>query len=80
MPSYLGCGDDYLPDIPTPSLQQYDNYQIYDIGCVDFWYETTVDGVTTQSPITKQTAFLAVQAYSVTPIECDFIAIMQVYK
>jgi hypothetical protein len=40
MPSYLNINDDYLPAVPKPSLQQYDNYQIYDIVCVDRSYAT----------------------------------------
>lgn len=35
MKSYYGIDDERLPDNPKPVLQQYDNYQIYDIHCVD---------------------------------------------
>jgi hypothetical protein len=31
--NYL-VGDTYTPTIPKPSLQQYDNYQIYSIACI----------------------------------------------
>jgi hypothetical protein len=28
-------GDDYAPKVPKPSLQQYDNYQIHRMYCID---------------------------------------------
>jgi hypothetical protein len=68
MPSYQGIDDEYLPLSPKPSLQQYDNYQIYDLVCVD------------KSPTVKFKNFLAIQSYSIKPINCDFISIAIQYK
>ena len=68
MTSYQGIEDDYLPVIPKPSLQQYDNYQIYDLICVD------------KSPTIQFKNFVAIQAYSPFPIPCDFIAIANRFK
>lgn len=65
--TYLNHSDDRLPPIPKESLQQYDNYQIYDLVCVD-------------KPEGKFKNFLAIQAYSTKPINCDFITIANLYK
>jgi hypothetical protein len=35
--------DNCAPKIPKPALQQYDNYQVYDLYCVDRPFEI-VDG------------------------------------
>jgi hypothetical protein len=68
MPNYQGVDDDYLPPIPKPSLQQYDNYQIYDLICVD-------------KTVTNQFKnWLAVQAYNPSVIDCDFISIANTYR
>lgn len=67
MPSYQGIEDEYLPPVVKPSLQQYDNYQIYDLVCVDI------------SANAKLKKWLAIQAYSPTAITCDFITIANQY-
>lgn len=33
--NYFGIEDDHLPPVPKPSLQQWDNYQIYTLVCTD---------------------------------------------
>jgi hypothetical protein len=68
MTSYQGIEDNYLPSVPKPSLQQYDNYQIYDVVCID------------KSPTQRFKSWLAVQAYSTSPVQCDFIAIANTYR
>lgn len=68
MTSYQGITDNRLPAVPKPSLQQYDNYQIYDLVCVD------------KSTTNQFKDFLAIQAYSPLQITCDFIAIANTYK
>lgn len=67
--SYQGIEDNSLPLIPKPSLQQYDNFQIYDICCLD----------DLENPNMIGDGFLAIQAYSVEPITCDFIQIVNSY-
>lgn len=68
MTIYQGIDDDYLPLVSKPSLQQYDNYQIYDLVCVD------------KSSDQLRKDFLAIQAYSPRIIHTDFIAIANTYK
>ena len=68
MSSYHGISDDRLPLVSKPSLQQYDNYQIYDLVCID------------KSSSNEFKNFLAIQAYSTKPILCNFIAIVNTYK
>lgn len=57
-------GDTYLPAIPKPSLQQYDNYQIYSIACIG-------------SRIEKA---LLYQTYNINPIPVDFTQIVMKYN
>jgi hypothetical protein len=79
--SYQGIQDEILPNTVKPSLQQYDNYQTYDICCVDVWFETTdLQSNVTRSEVTKQLSFLAIQAYNTSDILCDFTAIATQYK
>lgn len=66
--NYHGINDNYLPTVPKLSSQQYDNYQIYDLVCVD------------KSPSKKFKNFLAIQAYSPYPINSNFIDIVAQYK
>jgi hypothetical protein len=66
--NYQGIADDGLPPLPKPSLQQYDNYQIYDLVCVDKLVSE------------KFKHFLAIQAYSPYQIQCDFVAIANTYR
>ena len=40
MTAYLGLEDKYLSAISKPSLQQYDNYQIYSLICCDYPLKT----------------------------------------
>lgn len=78
MKSYLGIEDDKLPNVSKQLLQQYDNYQIYDLVCSDINTQTTSEtGTTTQS--IKQTNFIAIQAYSPHAILCDFNSIVTSY-
>jgi hypothetical protein len=95
MKSYYGIDDDRLPDIPKPALQRYDNYQIYDIHCVDIntlVYGGAYGGDLQESEfihnlppasftniVIEKTSFLAVQVYNPTPILCDFNAIIRAY-
>lgn len=73
MTSYQGIEDDYLPVIPKPSLQQYDNYQIHDLYCEDIYYPTAKPPVFFKS-------FLAVERVSPHgEIECDFNQIAMDY-
>jgi hypothetical protein len=76
--------DNYAPTIPKPALQQYDNYQIYDLYCVDRPI-SIVDGydfeaykyVTPSSSNNSMQSWLAVQRYSPDRITLDFEAIVQ---
>jgi hypothetical protein len=73
MPSYLGADDNYLPLISKPSLQQYDNYQIHDLYCVDIVESPT------NIKLFKQ--FLAVERVSPHgEINCDFNQIAELYE
>jgi hypothetical protein len=79
--SYQGITDRDLPEVPKPSLQQYNNEQNYDICCVDVWFETTDErGQVSRSDVTKQLSFLAIQAYGILPITSDFMEIALEYK
>lgn len=72
-------GDIYAPTIPKPSLQQYDNYQIYSIACVDVSYK----GYSSNDDIPSDvlfTRFIAWQTYDITAIRCDFNAIVNTYN
>jgi hypothetical protein len=57
-------GDSYAHSIPKPSLQQYDNYQIYSIACIG----DTLDKL------------LAFQVYDITLIPVDFTQICIKYS
>lgn len=78
MANYLGLTDDYLPSSSKPSLQQYDNYQIHSLYCVDVICKKNVNGLITQNNIIFQN-FIAVQAFDVNEIEFDFDEIIQLY-
>jgi hypothetical protein len=73
-------GDDYSPVFLNPSLQQYDNYCIYDISCVDITVDRTNYDASHTIIINNKTSFLAVQAYNPSLIQCDFNSIMNQYK
>ena len=71
--------DVYAPETLKPSLQQYDNYQIYDLYCEDITFQvaSSVDG--NYANLIKNKNRLAVQAYSIQPIPCNFDAIIKQY-
>lgn len=77
--SYQGIEDNSLPLIPKPSLQQYENFQIYHLVCVDEVKQTFVNNVVTNTQVKKQQSFLAIQAYSTVPIIADFVEIVNNY-
>jgi hypothetical protein len=60
--------DNYKPVTSKPSLQQYDNYQIYTVICVD------------KSASQQFLDFLAIQTYSPFTIDCDFMAIAHRFR
>jgi hypothetical protein len=66
--TYLSNDAD-APAAPKIYLQGYDNYGIYDIFCIDDLANSNVIG----------SGFLAVQAYSVEPVTCNFIEIVNSY-
>ena len=73
MPNYFGLDDNYLPVLPKPSLQQYDNYQIHDFYCVDI--------INSPTDIKLFNQFLAVERVSPDgEIDCDFQEIAELYK
>ena len=57
------ASDPYRPAVSLPSLDQYDNYQIYNLFCVDKNVQVSVNGVAGSYSI-KMNDWLAVQAYS----------------
>jgi hypothetical protein len=74
--------DIYKPSVSKPSLQQYDNYQIHDMYCIDIIY-SSIPSLPTASvpPSVKQKAWLAVERVSpLGLISCDFGAIAETYK
>lgn len=74
----LAANDNDAPLVSKPSLQQYDNYQIYDIYCVDIIYDVVLNGITTNKQ-DKGIYQLAVQAYSPNVVKCDFNALVIQY-
>ena len=70
--------DDYRPPIPKAHLQQYDNYQIHHLYCVDIICQRTSGPPGDTDDLIFQ-SFIAVQAYDITNIECDFDEIIQAY-
>ena len=76
--TYL-VNDSYRPPVPKRSLQQYDNYQIYDLHCIDITSEKIRNG-TREVEIKEKINMLAVQAYSPHIILCDFNHIVQQYQ
>jgi hypothetical protein len=78
--------DNCAPKIPKPALQQYDNYQVYDLYCVDRPFEI-VDGHDWEIgesliPATDKgwmQSWLAVQRYSPDPITLDFELIINAH-
>jgi hypothetical protein len=75
----IQLGDTYRPNTPKPSLQQYSPYQTDDIYCEDITYQITSDqGLNYELPL-KGESKLAVQAYAITPIHCNFNQIARDY-
>lgn len=77
--SFYLQNDSYKPLTSKPSLQQYDNYQIYDISCVDIETSIVNSNNLNNSNNTLVTSFIAVQAYSTTQIKCNFNNIINTY-
>ena len=76
--TYL-ANDGYKPSIPKPSLQQYDNYQIYSVYCEDIVYSGLPASSNIPSPV-KQRNFLAVQSMAPSgSIKCNFSQIVDLY-
>lgn len=72
--------DHYKPTSPKSQLQQYDNYQIYDIACVDITKNKIELNGTNSSSQAKGVKRIAVQAYNPVPIKCNFAQIVVDYK
>jgi hypothetical protein len=65
--------------MPKLSLQQYDNYQIYNLYCRDTVYQVLKDGILQPNEIHLFRSFLAVQSYSPYGIPDDFDSIIRSY-
>jgi hypothetical protein len=78
--NYQIIEDNYLPLMQIESLRQYDNYQIYDLICVDIKTDRLVRSTLVAGTPKLKNGFLAVQTFSLSPITCDFIAIALTYK
>jgi hypothetical protein len=70
--------DEYKPQLSNAPLQQVDNYQIYDLHCVDVVFSRNTDGIISTVTDTKL-SFLAVQAYDPEFIHLDFAQIILDY-
>jgi hypothetical protein len=57
---FAANSDPYAPLVPIDSLQQYDNYQIHDLYCIDVIYGS-INTIT--SPPSLFRSFLAVEVY-----------------
>lgn len=72
--------DEYAPSVPNPPLQQYSPYQTDDIYCVDI-ASVVKDGnreIVENNNLQLQ-EFLAVQAYCIGIIPCNFNKIAKDY-
>lgn len=79
MSIYYGIEDIYLPPVPKPPLQQWDNYQIHDLYCEDIVYVTALETTDKPDRIIFRN-FLAVERFNpIDAIECDFEAIAKAY-
>jgi hypothetical protein len=78
---YLNAlADEYAPSVPNPPLQQYSPYQTDDIYCVDIASVVKdATGNIVENNELKLQEFLAVQAYSIELIPCDFNKIAKDY-
>jgi hypothetical protein len=70
--------DDYRPSTPKPSLQQWDNYQIHSVYCVDS-IRNRIENNQSTDATSRFESFLAVQHYHTSDIPCDFDAICRLY-
>jgi hypothetical protein len=69
-------GDPYRPPLPLPALQQYDNYQIYSLFCVDKMISVVVNNVS-GNYTNKLNDWIAIQSYSpFRKIPLDFRSII----
>jgi hypothetical protein len=74
-----GAGDTYRPSIPKHSLQQYSPYQTDDVYCTDITYRVSNNrGISYDFPL-KAESKLAIQAYAIKPIYCNFNQIARDY-
>jgi hypothetical protein len=72
--------DEYAPSVPNPPLQQYSPYQTDDIYCIDIASVVTDEnGEIIENNYLELQEFLAVQAYSIEPIRCNFNQIAKDY-
>jgi hypothetical protein len=68
-------GDTYAPTVPKPSLQQYDNYQIYSIACEDTIYPDK------ETPNIINKNIVSFQTYDISgKIPINFRKIVDTYK
>jgi hypothetical protein len=72
-------GDIYAPVISKSSLQQWDNYQIHSVYCVDSIRSEIINSNPPIDATIKFTSFLAVQSYGLNDIDCNFDSIAQLY-
>jgi hypothetical protein len=72
-------GDIYAPVFFKPSLQQWDNYQIHSVYCVDSIRNQVIDNAQPTDSTSIFKSFLAVQHYHTSDIPCDFDAICRLY-
>jgi hypothetical protein len=71
--------DTYRPLTPKPALQQYSPYQTDDIYCTDITYRVSNNrGISYDFPL-KAESKLAVQAYAIKSIHCNFNQIARDY-
>jgi hypothetical protein len=67
--------DPYAPLVPKPELQQYDNYQIHDLYCVDIVYTNSYIGSISNNTIHPPNLFrswIAVEVYR-NPRQFDYL-------
>jgi hypothetical protein len=79
----ISTNDPYRPNLSKPSLQQWDNYQIYDLFTRDIEYLPLNPPL--RSPIAAPSnknmiCFVAAQRFNPTPIPVDFRKIASDYR
>lgn len=77
----LAASDPYAPSVSVPSLQQYDNYQIYDLHCVDIESSSFTNGIPNGIALVEKESFLAVQVFhpDYAEIPCIFSQLVLEY-